>query len=122
MRRVGLAAKSIGAAYVGHFAEEVELVEHNTRAFRHRTQGIFGDMNWQAGLFRGQLVDAPQKGTTTRENKSTVHQVRRKFRRTSLESDANRLDDGRNRFVQSDRTSSEVIVKVFGRPRPDRGL
>jgi len=54
MERRPTAAQALRAR--GNFAQEIQLVQHDTRAFRHCANRVLGHMNRQPCLFRDKLV------------------------------------------------------------------
>src|SRR5690606_24258918 len=54
------------------FLQKLQLAQHFARAFRDGTQRIFGDVNGQAGFFRKQFVQPPQKRAAPRQNEASI--------------------------------------------------
>src|SRR5580700_6168668 len=91
---------SLAALFDRNLSEQLEIAEHLTGAQNHAAQRIVGDGNGQAGFFADALVKIFQQRAAAGEHDAAITDVGGKFRRRTLEGDANRVHDGRNAFAE----------------------
>src|SRR4051812_40166725 len=76
----------------------MKIAEITAGAERNRGERIFGDMHGQTGFFTNEFIETAQESPATGEDESAVNEIRRKFRRCSLERDARGFENRRERF------------------------
>src|SRR5919197_146009 len=81
--------------------DRLELLQRPARTHRHAGQRRLGQVRWHLGLGAQPLVQSLQKRAATRKHDATIHDVRREFGRRTVERLLDRIDDLRDRLLES---------------------
>src|SRR5262249_42299114 len=72
----------------GHLTQKFKFIEAFARPLRHCAERIFSNMDRQTCFLAQKLVETAQQCAAACQHEASIDQVRRKLRRTSLQSDA----------------------------------
>src|SRR5690606_28803673 len=81
-------------------AVTIHHLQRTTTATGHAGQRVLGDDHRQTGFLGEKLVQIAQQGAATGQHQTALGDVRGEFRRGLLQRALDRLDDGRQGFLQ----------------------
>src|SRR5438067_2227846 len=77
----------------GNLAQELDFIQAFSGSLGHRTQWIFRHVHRQSGFLTQQSIETAQERAPAGQDESAIDQIGRELGRTTLEGDANGIDN-----------------------------